>query len=128
MIGRGFSLIEVIISASMLSVGLAAILTAYGNGSHIGAHQERVTVAMHLAEAQLEEALLLYPDADELKSVAHPPIHYTIDGNVSPSASYFSTLRSVEPGPIPKTRKVSVTVSWSEPTGPQTLTLTTHRS
>lgn len=125
---RGFSLIEVIISAAMLGIGLAAVMTAYGNASNLGAHQARVTTAMHLAEAELERDLLLYPDADELKAVAHPPQHFDVDGVPTAGASFYALTRAVAAGPIPKTRRITVTVSWSEPTGAQTLTLSTHRT
>jgi prepilin-type N-terminal cleavage/methylation domain-containing protein len=126
---KAFSLIEVMIASSLLGIGLAAVMTAYGSVSALEAHQERVSAALHLAEGQLEELLLRYPDDDDLDEDDHGPQHYTIDGTPVTSPAFFQLSWDVQPGPIARTRRVSVEVRWSEQQrGTQTITLTTHRS
>jgi prepilin-type N-terminal cleavage/methylation domain-containing protein len=125
---RAFSLIEVMIASAMLGVGLAALMTAYGQATSLESHQERVTAALHLAEGHLENLLLRYPDSPDLSASTHPTLGFTADGTPTASAPFFNLTWTVSPGPIPRTRRIDVTVTWTEPRGPQTLSLSTHRS
>ncbi|HEY1097607.1 MAG TPA: prepilin-type N-terminal cleavage/methylation domain-containing protein [Myxococcota bacterium] len=134
MAARAFSLIEVMIASTLLGIGLAAVLTAMSSASSLNAHQDRMTMGMHLAEARMEELLLLYPDAEALESGTHPPVVFTKNGRATTSsatgtnAPFFSVEWAIAAGPIPRTRKLDVTVRWREPTGDQRVTFTSHRS
>ena len=125
---RAFSLIEVMIASSLLGIGLAAVMTAYSSATGIEAHQERVSAALHLAEGQLEDLLLRYPDDEDLDTVTHAARHFTIEGSPVSTPSFFELTWTVAAGPIPRTRRVTVDVRWPEARGQQTITLTTHRS
>jgi len=116
------------IASAMVSIGLAAVLTAYGSANSLELHQ--VTSAMHLAEGRLEELLLQFPDSEDLKAKDHTPLRFKADGTATttPAAVFFSVDWTVSPGPIPRTRRLDVTVTWGEDRGPQQLTLSTHRS
>ena len=130
---RAFSLIEVMIASALLSVGMAAILTAFSSASSLGAHQERVTTAMHLAEARMEELLLLYPDDADLAATTHAAVPYRRDGNLTTAgatgvnAPYFQVSWVIAAGPIPRTRRIDVTTSWVESGAAQRVAFTSHR-
>jgi len=125
---KGFSLIEVMIASSLLGIGLAAMMTAYGQATSLESHQERVTTALHLAEGQLENLLLRYPDSPDLAQTGHTALTFAADGTPSPPTPFFRLEWAVMAGPIPRTRRIMVRVTWNEPRGPQTLDLSTHRS
>ncbi len=132
MSARAFSLIEVMIASALLSVGMAAILTAFSSASALNSHQERVTVAMHLTESRMEELLLLYPDDDDLATSAHTAATYTRDGRPTTSgatglnAAYYSVGWVVDAGPLARTRRLNVTTTWNE-ASLQRVSFTTHR-
>ncbi len=124
---KAFSLIEVMIASAMLSIGLAAVMTAYGSASSLESHQEKVTQAMHLAEARMEELLLMYPDDADLGIAANTGSPFNAQGN--PGGTAFYTVGwTVAAGPIARTRRLEVRVSWTEPRGAQQLVLVSHRS
>ena len=126
MVVRAFSLIEVMVASALLS--------AFSSASSLGMHQERVTVGMHLAESRMEELLLLYPDNDALKEVVQAPLVFTRSGALVPTGGtgvngiYYTVAWTVGAGPIPRTRRIDVTVTWTEPSGPQRVVFTSHRS
>jgi prepilin-type N-terminal cleavage/methylation domain-containing protein len=125
---KAFSLIEVMIASAMLGIGLAALMTAHGTAAGLSTHQERVTAALHLAEGQMENLLLRFPDSSDLSvGAAHGPITFSSAGQPT-GTPFYSLSWTVSPGPIPRTRRVDVTVNWTEGQRAQTLTLTTHRS
>lgn len=125
---RAFSLIEVMIASAMLGIGLAAVMSAYGSAASLESHQERVTSALHLAESRMEDLLLLYPDASELTAATHGPLGFTRDGAPAATTPFFQVGWTVSAGPIPRSRRLEVTVTWAEPRGAQSLTLVSHRS
>ncbi len=125
---KAFSLIEVIVASSLLGIGLAAVMTAYGSVTALEAHQERVSAAMHLAEGHLEALLLRYPDDEDLGANGHGPEHFTIDGSATAAPGFFVLTWNVDAGPIARTRRITVDVSWTELRGTQKISLATHRS
>lgn len=133
MTGRAFSLIEVMIASALLSIGMAAILTAFSSASSLNTHQERVTIGMHLSEARMEELLLLYPDDDELSTAVHTPLPYTragaptTTGATGTNAAFYLVGWTVSAGPMPRTRRIDVTTTWKESGRPQRVQFTSHR-
>jgi prepilin-type N-terminal cleavage/methylation domain-containing protein len=126
---RGFSLIEVMIASAMLGIGLAALLTAFGTASGLETHQERVTAALHLAEGRMEELLLRFPDSPDLRTgVAHGPVGYTSLGDATTTNPFFQVTWRASAGPIARTRRLEVKVTWKEGPRDQSLTLASHRS
>ena len=124
---KAFSLIEVMIASAMLSIGLAAVMTAYGSAASLESHQEKVTQAMHLAEARMEELLLMYPDDAQLGIGVNTGSTFNADGN--PGGTAFYTVGwTVAAGPIARTRRLEVRVTWVETRGAQELVLVSHRS
>ncbi|MBI1948241.1 MAG: type II secretion system protein [Deltaproteobacteria bacterium] len=124
----GFSMLEVLISMSLLAVGMAAISTTYSMLSDAAVHERRVTHALHVAELTVEDLLLRYAGDPELAQGGHAgAVAYTQDG--APGGSYFTTAWEVATGtPIASARQIRVTVTWTERTGVKTLSLVTVRT
>ena len=127
---RGFSMIEVIIAAALLAVGVAGILSAYSTATHLDNHQHRVSSALHVAEAVVEELLLLQQTDADLTAGSHGPRGFDVDGNRVAGTGFYSVTWAVSAGPHPRARRLEVKVTWTDQLGttPRTLSLVTHRS
>jgi Tfp pilus assembly protein PilV len=124
---RGFGILEVLISGSLLAVGLAGIVSFAGQANAIVGHQRHVTIASHVAEVQLEKLLTLYADDTRLSDGAHAGSSFKVDG--SPGSGPYTTSWVVVTGsPIAGARRVMVTVTWQEAGVAKTLSLQTIRT
>lgn len=98
---KGFSLVEVLVAASILAVILLAVAglfsTAYSNVGDEG----RRTKAVALAKQKMEE----------LRDGIFPPATM-----VSPETieGIYTRSWTVDPGPLPPTVTVGVTVAWPD--------------
>ncbi len=125
---RGFGLLEVLISGSMLVLGLAAVLSFVSSTSGVAAHQRHITQAAHVAELQMEKLLLLPPDEARLTNGVHVGPQYDEIGTPSGSGEYQTTWTVAVDSPVTGTRRLTVTVTWSEQGTPRSTTLVTIRS
>ena len=125
---RGFGMLEVLISGTMLVLGLAAVLSFASSTSGVAAHQRRITQGAHIAELQMEKLLLLPPDEARLTSGMHVGPQYDGVGTPSVSGEYATTWAVAVGAPIAGTRTITVTVTWTETNGAHSTTLTTIRS
>lgn len=122
-------MIEVIIAAALLGIGVAGILSAYSTATSLDNHQHRVSSALHVGESVVEELLLLQQTDADLTSGTHGPRAYDVDGNRVTSGGFYNVNWVVGPGPHPRARKIEVRVTWSDRVGAsQVLSLLTHRS
>ncbi len=103
---QGFTLVEVMIALSIFSIGIlgvAAMQTSSvtGNASAMG-YTEGSTWAMD----QMESLMNLPYNHDDLDPASSP-------GSIaSPDGVYTIGWTVTQPGPVPKTKQVGVTVSW----------------
>lgn len=126
---RAFSMIEVIIAAALLGLGVAGILSAYSTATNLDNHQHRVSSALHVGESVVEELLLLQQIDADLTAGSHGPRGYDVDGNRLAGAGFYAVNWVISPGPHARARRIEVRVTWSDRIGPsQSLTLVTHRS
>lgn len=125
---RGFGMLEVLISGTMLVLGLAAVLSFASSTSGVAAHQRHITQGAHVAELQMEKLLLLPPDEARLTSGPHVGPRYDDVGTPSPSGDYHTTWSVAVDTPITGTRTLTVTVTWTEQGATRSTTLTTIRS
>ncbi len=125
---RGFGILEVLISGTMLLLGLAGVVSfaAQANGS--AAHQRHITIAAHVAEMQMEKLVLLFPDDARLSNGAHTGPRYDDIGNPEATGRYRTSWLVATGNPIAGARSVVVTVTWNEATGTHTTTLKTIRT
>jgi type IV pilus assembly protein PilV len=102
----GFTLIEMLIAVSILSVGLLALGSMQVSAIGGNAHSANVTDGSTLAADRLEKLLALpYTHAD-LSSGAHvdpsPPTGRTVSWNI------------VDNAPLANTKTITLTVQWTD--------------
>lgn len=128
--GPGFSLLEVMISGSMMLAGVAGIMSAYTTLSTHYAHQRHMTYGIQLAEAELEGLLIRFADDALLGPGLHTAVaRYDGAGNrVSSGGVYTVDVRVVGHPFISGFRRVTVIVRWQERGREASVQLTTERS
>jgi type II secretory pathway pseudopilin PulG len=116
---RGFGLLEVMVSATLIIIGITAVASTLDQISRIYQHQKLITTAVHLAEGTLEELLGRSASDPELSPTpgSYPivPVQYDMEGHLVAAGGFFRvTWLVVDRTPIPETRTVVVTVRWIE--------------
>lgn len=126
---RGFTLIEVMISGSILLIGLAGMITALTANLHLQEHSRHMTAAIHIGEGVMEELVLLYPTDADLSAGAHGPRYFSRTGTElsSTPAPYQVNWTVTEGDPIAGIRRIGVTVSWTESIGDRSVSFATWR-
>lgn len=125
---RGFGLLEVIISGSLLLIGLAGVVQFAAHAEKMSGHQQSMVGAVHVAETTMETLLLLYPDDARLTNGPHTGPRFDKVGNKTPTG-LFATSWTVEAGvPLPGARTVEVVVTWTERSAIKTTRLRTIRT
>jgi prepilin-type N-terminal cleavage/methylation domain-containing protein len=121
---RGFGLIEVMISAALLAIGMAGIVSLFSNLEENYKHQRLVATALHIAEATMEDLLVRYADDAEISQGAHTGPSFALNG--APGGTFFQSSWQVNDGvPFSGVREVVVTVAWTERGVPKRLSLRT---
>jgi type II secretory pathway pseudopilin PulG len=111
---RGFSLVEVIVSGVLLLSGLAAILLAATVAFGLNEHQKRVGQAVVIAEQQMENLLLLFPNSPALIVGRHPGTGFTsFDETGAPGGSAFRSSYVVSAAD-PVGQQIVLTIEWDE--------------
>ncbi len=114
---RGFSLLEVMFAASILLLGLSAIAGVFATASNSFAHQRDVAGATTVAEAFLEQVVILPASSPLLDVGAHTPRHFTRDGRPTEEGSSTSvftmTWTVVLNQPVSGMKRVNVNVAWT---------------
>ena len=127
MTNRGFGLIEVMMSAVILGVGMTGILSLSANLQDNYHHQKLLVQALHIAESSMEDLLVRYADDPDLTSGNHTGARFGINGKVG-GTFYTTSWRVTEGVPFTGTRQIILTVSWSEKTRSKVVRLTTVRT
>jgi prepilin-type N-terminal cleavage/methylation domain-containing protein len=135
-LARGFSLIEVMISASMLLIGITAIIMGVHVATRQQEHNRKVGQALLIAERRMEELLMLFPSSLELTDGRHPPAEFEqFDSDGRKDGDDFRLFYDVSlatpPGAPPEDRLpgiiIEVTIAWDEAVGARSLQLRTVR-
>lgn len=129
---RAFSLLEVILSSSILIIGISGLLVGVTVALNVHEHQRKVARALLIAERRMESLLVVFPGTPDVDAGRHPAegfelfdelgrpggnkfrVHYTITGRGADGADGGFT--------------VEVTVAWDERFGERTLSLETERN
>lgn len=124
---RAFGLLEVLISGTMLVIGLAAAAQFVSNSSSVQTHERHRVTAVHVAEQTMERLLVLFPDHADLAGGVHTGSTFNDLGE--PGAGPYQVQWTVSAGdPMPGVRRVVVEVRWTENGTNRTLQLETIRT
>jgi Tfp pilus assembly protein PilV len=112
----GFSMMEVMLSSSMMLVGIAGMFSAYSTLSDHYAHQRYMTEGLHIAEAELEGMLIRFRDDPLLSAGVHPEVSgYNKMGVRTLGTPFFTVDVRVSAHPVVAGyRRVTVIVRWPE--------------
>ena len=126
--GRGFAMIEVLISGAILITGITAAVEVQAMMSRTSAAQRHFVTANEVGEQTLERLLVVVAGSATLAAGHHDGPTYNNDG-VPAADGIFSTSWDVEIDvPIPSVRRVTVEVRWRDYGRDRTVKLTTLRS
>lgn len=122
---RGFSIIEVMIAAAVFAIGAAGSLSVLAMAQRQYRHQNQLTQAIHLAEMQMEQTVLLYRD----DVVSGGPRCFTAQGHQMSCGSHeYAASWFVTSGvPIQGMKQIRVVVSWHEMAATKQVSLLTYR-
>jgi type IV pilus assembly protein PilV len=106
---EGFTLLEVIVAISILTVGLLAVGTMQVSAIYGNSIANKVTKATSIAEDKLEQLLTLQYSL----TATHPDLS---EGNHGPidQPGYSMSWRVDNNTPFPNTKAITVTVSWQD--------------
>jgi Tfp pilus assembly protein PilV len=125
---RGFAMIEVLISASLLIVGITAAVDLQGSMSRNVASQRRFLTANEVGEQTLERLLVLFGGSATLSPGHHDGPAYNQNG-VPAADGLFSTSWEVTSNtPVKNVRRVVVEVRWRDFGRDRLIQFTTFRS
>lgn len=106
---KGFTLIEVLITLAIFSIGILAVAAMQMTSTKGNASSRRITEATALAETQIERLIQLPYDHDDLNPANNP--HggpqgaYTVNWNAS--------IVDLDADGADDSKTIDVTVSWS---------------
>lgn len=111
----GISLIELMISLSILSITLTSFLSATSAVSKIFYHQRMLTQAIAVGESLTEGLLLLDPSDSDLNTGVYAK-YYSIKGSETTIglATYTAEWVVQSYDPVPGMRELEVSVYWEE--------------
>ncbi len=111
----GFTLIEMIVAAILLVLGVTAAMTAIGASTRTSAHADQIQTASLLAQRQIAEA---ETQPDSLSGGDQ-------EGQFDEPYAIYHWKQSVEATDFQNLFKVTVNISWGEPSRPYERSLTT---
>jgi len=134
---NGIGLIEVIISITVLAIGLLGLLQAFPTGTEAGKDIEFASIASYLAQSRLEElATLQYEDIAE--GTLETDVHVNPDTN-SPFYNFLrtTTVAYLDENLDPNVtdlglKKITITITWppvldGDPQSTQLVTMISDR-
>ena len=111
----GFTLVESMLTLAIMSVGLLALAGLQITALRGNALSRSMTTAVSIAEQRLEQ----------LKNTPYSDIQAEAATQVTASNLHFTRQVTVTNGPLPKTKSVSVLVSWQDQSKTHTLPIAT---
>ena len=111
----GFTLVESMLTLAIMSVGLLALAGLQITALRGNALSRRMTTAVSIAEQRTEQ----------LKNTPYTDIQAEAATQVTASNLHFTRQVTVTNGPLPKTKSVSVLVSWQDQSKTHTFPIAT---
>lgn len=104
---KGFSLIELMVSLVILSIGLLSLASLQGTSVKGNRHGNLVSQATVLAEDRIEE--IRNDDYDDVI-----PANYPLEENFGPNAKFDRDVLIERDVPLPELKRVTVSVTWED--------------
>ena len=125
---RGFSLLEVMISAGLMGIGFTGVISAITSTSAQMAHQKYVTEAVNVAESMMEDLLTRRRNDPDLTEGEHNGPSFNEVGERRSGGLFRTTWKiSDEDGALDLLKRMKVTVTWDEKGTDKTISFTTLR-
>jgi len=125
---RGFGILEVMISGTMLVIGLAAAAQFSAAMAASTARDNHLVSATHCGEQTMERLIGLFPSHADLANGDHSGSRFGDDGAPSSSGRYQVSWTVQVGAPLNGLRRVDVNVTWLERGTPRNITLRTLRT
>lgn len=110
---RAFTLLEVMISGSIFLIGFAGTMLGVSAAMDLYGQHRRSTIAIQLAEANLEELLFKLQGTPVLSPGDHTGYTYTKEGLRTNTEAFFQSAWTITPEqPISGMRAIEVKVTW----------------
>ncbi|MBU0546991.1 prepilin-type N-terminal cleavage/methylation domain-containing protein [Patescibacteria group bacterium] len=115
---KGFTLVELLVSISILSIGMFGVFQAFPLGTKIWKSSQRATLSSQLGQEKMEEIIAnpyeeILIGTIELKHQLNPPFNFyqreTVVTCVDPNSD-FSEVVNCSPDPYMK--KIEISVFW----------------
>lgn len=118
---RGFSLLEVMFAGSILLLGLSAVAGVFSTARNSFAHQRDMATATGIAEAFLEQVVILPPSSPLLDRTPDPPRRFNSEGRPTTAtdasrAPFTMSWTVTQDRPIAGMKEIVVDVSWQRST------------
>jgi hypothetical protein len=132
-------MIEVLISSSMLLIGITGLVMAAHVATSQHAHHRKLSQGLLIAERRMEALLMLFPSSVELSDGRHPGggfEFFAADGASLPDSvnATYRVFYECTPRGIGSTEvepliglTIALTVAWDEGSGERTVSLRTAR-
>ncbi|MBW1773890.1 MAG: prepilin-type N-terminal cleavage/methylation domain-containing protein [Deltaproteobacteria bacterium] len=120
---EGFTIIEVIVAISILTVGLLAVASMQVTGMHANAHARNVTEGINWAQDKLEELIALpYDDPNNLGLIDTDNDGLLgLGNNIAATADYSETRgrfticwNIAEDEPVASSKTIRIYVNWQD--------------
>jgi len=117
---KGFTLIELMISVAALAVAILGVGNVIVNAARSSAIARKNTMACNLCQAKIEALKALGYNA-----LANANSQESNINEKGEQGGYFTRTVTATNGPLPDTKLITVTVSWTDLFGPRTVSLQT---
>jgi hypothetical protein len=125
---RGFTLLETMVSGTLLLLGLAGVMSAIVAYQKMAVNNKHQTQGIHIAESVMEEILLAYPNDTNLAAGLHGPVEFDEFGHeVSTAGRYLAYWDVVPSDPVVGIRKLTVRVDWLDAGATRNVSFFTYR-
>ncbi len=136
---RAFSMVEVLISSSILLIGITGLVISTHVATNLHAHHRKLSQGLLIAERRMEALLMLFPSSVALSDGRHPGGGFEFfaeDGTPLPDNQnatyrvfYECTPRGIGSEEVEPLigLTIALTVAWDEGSGERTVSLRTAR-
>jgi prepilin-type N-terminal cleavage/methylation domain-containing protein len=123
---KGFTIVEVLVASALFLVGMTAIIGTYSYVAAELMHQKRMTTAISLTEARIEDLLLRLSSDPALNGGTTATFNQ--DGLPATSDVVFTTNWTTMPTQINGIREIKVTTTWKERGQDKSMSFSTRRN